>query len=151
MVVQPRAYTVGASDPLASRDVGAWRSVFRAKGMFNMVGSSAFAVAPLVSRRAAKLMGADTPGSRMYLHIFLSHSVWFGAMYWWMARDPARHRAIVYLSIPIDITWMSVVLANYKAGNIPAPLTLPALSDGLMAVLFTTFLLRFPDTADQAV
>lgn len=131
----------------AAPDVGLWRYVFLVKGWFNILASPVFAVAPLVSDDVEDWMRVSTDGALMYLYIFLAHAFCFGCIYVWISRDPLRHLAIVYLSIPIEISFMSIVLGNWAAGNIDFWLTLPGLQDGLMAVLFTAFLLRFRKVA----
>lgn len=127
----------------AELNVGRWRYVFLAKGWYNIVLSPLFAAGPLVSEWFREWSQTTDDSALMYLHIFLAHAFFFGCVYVWMARDPLRHIAIVYLSIPIEIAFVTIVLANWAAGNIDFVLTLPALQDGLLAILLTVFLVRY--------
>jgi hypothetical protein len=124
-----------------------WRVVFRQKGLFNMSSAVIFIVAVAVSEPFAEWTRTDTAGSMMFFDIFLAHAFFFGAIYWWMADDPLRHRAILYLSIPIEISFMSILIGNWIGGVIPWPLILPGLQDGVCAVLFTILLRNNPEPA----
>jgi hypothetical protein len=124
-----------------------WRVVFRQKGFFNMASAVIFIAGVAVSEPFAEWTRTDTAGSMMYFDIFLAHAFFFGAIYWWMADHPLRHRAILYLSIPIEISFMSIVLGNAIAGVIPVWLIIPGLQDGLCAVLFTILLRNNPEPA----
>ncbi len=119
--------------------MGGWKLLFWIAAAFNVVAGLPMLLAP--ADTLAKLV-QPVPESLLTAQLAAWLIVVFGLGYAMVARDPQRHRGIVWMGVVGKAPIALLVWLNGGAAALATPTFLLALGDLVFVALFLAFLLR---------
>ena len=117
-----------------------YRLLFVVAAIWNGIAAlfSAFA---LPDPRLRAYLGIAAPADRLSIDLFVLLVVVFGIGYYWVSRDITANRDLVKLGAIGKLMVFPLFSVHAWLGGIPWRLTLPALGDLILGLLFVEFLL----------
>jgi hypothetical protein len=118
-----------------------WRTIFAVAALVNLAVGGAMLAAPA---RVAAQLGIGGPGGGYALAMVGLMIAVFGLGYALVAREPARHRGIVWIGMIGKLGAAGLAAMQYAAGLIPTSTFALGMGDVVFAALFALFLWRGP-------
>lgn len=118
------------------------RPLFLTAAIYDLVLGVVFGLGfrPIYSR-----FGIELPNHDAYVQLPAALIAVFGVGFWFVARDPVRHRGIVTLGVLLKLSFAGIVLAHRFTDGIPDLWVPFAVCDLLFAVAFLAALPAIPE------